>query len=52
MLMRFCPKSLGEKEFERANRVAENGIFLAGVGYVLFVDWHFAVEPFLRARQI
>lgn len=44
-------KSLGEKEFERANRVAENGIFLAGVGYVLFLlIGIFAVEPFFKSQ--
>jgi len=30
-------KSLGEKNFDRANKVAQNGVFLAFVGYLLFV---------------
>ena len=30
-------KSLGEKNFERANRAANNGIFLAFVSFLLFV---------------
>lgn len=30
-------KSLGEKEFEKANLVAVNGIFLAGLSFILFL---------------
>lgn len=30
-------RSLGEKNFERANKVATNGVFLAFVGYALFL---------------
>ena len=30
-------KSLGEKNFEKANRTAANGILLAGFGYMLFL---------------
>lgn len=30
-------KSLGEKEYERANKAAENGIFLALISYLLFL---------------
>ncbi|MBQ7921621.1 MAG: MATE family efflux transporter [Clostridia bacterium] len=30
-------KSLGEKNFEKANRTAGNGILLAGVGYMIFL---------------
>lgn len=29
-------RSLGEKEFERANKTAENGLFLAGINYIIF----------------
>ncbi len=44
-------KSLGEKEFERANRVAENGVFLAGASYILFLlIGVFAVEPFFKSQ--
>ncbi len=30
-------RSLGEKEFERAGKTAENGLFLAGINYILFL---------------
>ena len=30
-------RSLGEKEFERAGKAAENGLFLAGINYILFL---------------
>ncbi len=30
-------KSLGEKDFERANKTAVNGVFLAGVSYLIFM---------------
>lgn len=30
-------KSLGEKEYEKANRVASNGVFLAGMSYIVFL---------------
>ena len=30
-------KSLGEKEFEKANKAAENGVFLAVLSYLLFL---------------
>ncbi len=30
-------RSLGEKEFERANKAAENGVFLALVSYIVFL---------------
>ncbi len=33
----YLSKSLGEKNFERANRAANNGIFLAFVSFLLFV---------------
>ena len=31
-------RSLGEKEFDRANQTASNGIFLSVVGFVIFFD--------------
>lgn len=44
-------RSLGEKEFERANKVAENGIFLAGASYLLFLlVGIFVVDPFFRSQ--
>lgn len=40
-------KSLGEKEYEKANKVAENGVFLAVVSYLVFlVIGLFAVDSF------
>ena len=33
----FLSRSLGEKAFERANKVANNGLFLAFLSYVLFM---------------
>lgn len=30
-------RSLGEKEFERANKAAENGLFLAAINYIVFL---------------
>ena len=30
-------KSLGEKNYERANKIAENGVFLAFVGFLIFL---------------
>ena len=42
-------RSLGEKNRERANRVAENGIFLALVGYLIFLAFGlFGAEAFIR----
>ena len=44
-------RSLGEKEYERANKVAENGIFLAGVSYVLFLFIGiFVTETFFKSQ--
>ncbi len=40
-------KTLGEKEYEKAQKVADNAVFLAAVCYVLFaVIGIFAVRPF------
>lgn len=42
-------RSLGEKNRERANRVAENGVFLALLGYLLFLIFGlFGAEAFIR----
>lgn len=44
-------KALGEKNYERANATAENGIFLALLSYVLFAVIGFTlVEPFYRSQ--
>ncbi|MBQ8138686.1 MAG: MATE family efflux transporter [Lachnospiraceae bacterium] len=44
-------KSLGEKEYERANKTAENGIFLAFVSYLLFlVIGLTVVKPFYMSQ--
>ena len=42
-------RSLGEKNNEKANRVAENGVFLALVGYLIFLVFGlFGAEAFIR----
>ena len=44
-------KSLGEKNNERANKVAENGVFLALVGFVLFLLFGlFGTGAFIRSQ--
>lgn len=44
-------KALGEKDFDRANKAAVNGVFLAGVNFVIFLlVGLFAVEPFYRSQ--
>ena len=44
-------RSLGEREFERANKVAENGVFLAAVSYILFLCIGiFVTGPFFRSQ--
>lgn len=44
-------RSLGEKNFEKASDVAKNGIFLAGVSYLVFlVIGLFVVKPFFMAQ--
>ncbi len=47
LLSRF----LGEKEYEKADMVAKNGIFLAVIGYLLFLlVGVFAVRPFYTSQ--
>ena len=42
-------RSLGEKNRERANRVAENGVFLALIGYLVFLLFGlFGAEAFIK----
>lgn len=44
-------KSLGEKEFEKANLVAVNGIFLAGLSFILFLALGiFISRPFFESQ--
>lgn len=44
-------KSLGEKDFEKANKTAVNGVFLAGVCFVIFLlVGIFAVTPFYASQ--
>ena len=44
-------KSLGEKEYERANKTAENGIFLALISYLLFLIIGLTVvKPFYMSQ--
>lgn len=44
-------KSLGERNFDRANRTASNGVFLAVMSYVVFVlVGLFAVLPFYHSQ--
>ncbi len=44
-------RSLGEKDYKRANDAARNGIFLAAVGYLVFlIVGIFAVKPFYQAQ--
>lgn len=44
-------KALGEKDYNRVNKVAENGVFLAIVAYILFVIVGFlAVGPFMSSQ--
>lgn len=45
-------KSLGEKNYEKVNKVAINGIFLSAVNYVIFlVIGLFAVKPFYAGQS-
>ncbi len=47
----WLSKHLGEKQFEQANRVAMNGLFLEVVSYLIFlVIGLSASEPFLRSQ--
>ncbi|MCR5503479.1 MAG: MATE family efflux transporter [Lachnospiraceae bacterium] len=44
-------KALGEKEFDKANKAAENGIFLSIIGYLVFLVVGFtAVRPFYMSQ--
>lgn len=44
-------RALGEKEYERANKAAGNGVFLAAVSYLVFlVVGLVAVTPFYRGQ--
>ncbi len=44
-------KALGEKDFDRANKAAVNGVFLAGVNFVIFLlVGLFAVRPFYMSQ--
>ncbi len=42
-------RSLGEKDFNKANRIASNGVFLALCSYLLFLVLGFTcIEPYMR----
>lgn len=44
-------RSLGEKDFDRANKVAQNGVFVALVCYVLFaIIGALVAEPFMHSQ--
>ncbi|MEE0982118.1 MAG: MATE family efflux transporter, partial [Acutalibacteraceae bacterium] len=44
-------RSLGERNFEKANKLAENGIFLAVLSSMVFVLFGlFGAEPFMRSQ--
>ena len=44
-------KSLGEKDFEKANKTAVNGVFLAGMSFIAFLlIGLFAVKPFYMSQ--
>ncbi len=44
-------RSLGEKNFKKANKAAENGIFLAAVSFIIFLFVGlFAVRPFYAGQ--
>lgn len=45
-------KSLGEKNFERANKAARNGIFLTFINYIIFIIFGlFFTEMFFNAQS-
>lgn len=47
----FLSKTLGEKDFEKANRIAVNGIFIETVSYVVFaLIGIFASRPFFASQ--
>lgn len=44
-------KSLGERDFEKANKAAVNGVFLAGMSYIAFLlTGILAVKPFYMSQ--
>lgn len=44
-------RSLGEKDYDRVNKIAENAVFLVLVSYLLFlIIGLFLVEPFYRSQ--
>lgn len=44
-------KSLGEKNYKRANQIAENGIFLSFIGFLIFLIFGlFGTEVFFRMQ--
>lgn len=44
-------RSLGQKQFEKAHRVAQNGVFVTVLCYVLFLILGFTLaEPFMRSQ--
>lgn len=44
-------RALGEKEYDRANKAAVNGVFLAAVSYLIFlIVGFFAVTPFYLSQ--
>ena len=44
-------RSLGEKDFKKVNRIAENSVFLIGVSYLLFlIIGLFLAEIFYRSQ--
>ncbi|MBQ3195269.1 MAG: MATE family efflux transporter [Clostridia bacterium] len=46
-------RSLGEKQFERANRIAENGVFLALVAYLVFLVFgFFGVDIYMDSCKV
>lgn len=47
----FLSRTLGEKEFEKANIIAANGIFIAGVSYLVFaMVGIFVSKPFFASQ--
>jgi len=47
----FLSKSLGEKEFDTANKIAKNSIFLAFMSYLVFLIFGFVgVEIFFKSQ--
>lgn len=44
-------RSLGEKDYEKVNKIAENAVFLAALSYLAFlVTGLFWIEPFYRSQ--